>query len=228
MEYLITILIIFCFVLLEGFFSGSEHGLVVSDKSKLRHQARQGSKTAKLVLKMFRKPEWILSTTLTGTSLAMVTGSTISAALMLQLFPKFGDLLTIFVLTPFTLFFGEVVAKNLFHQKSNIFATRVIYPIYWCSWLFLPIRVVLSFAASGISRLLGVKTWTESLSLTKEELQLHLDMAKEGGDVKQQERHIVHRGPRGCKQESRGHHLRLYYLRHKCPGRRQRRGPRRR
>ena len=62
---------------LSGFFSGSEIAVVSADQIKLRHQAAKGSKGAKLALKMLEKPEWLLSTTLVGTNISVVTNTTI-------------------------------------------------------------------------------------------------------------------------------------------------------
>lgn len=44
MDVLITILIMVLCLLVEGFFSGSEIGVVSADQMKLRHQAANGSR----------------------------------------------------------------------------------------------------------------------------------------------------------------------------------------
>ncbi len=75
MEISTTILIIFFSLLLEGFFSGSEMAVVSADQLKLRHLAAKGSKGAKLALKMLEKPEWLLSITLIGTNISVVTNT---------------------------------------------------------------------------------------------------------------------------------------------------------
>ena len=57
MDIFVTLAIMaFCLVC-EGFFSGSEIGVVSADRMKLRHQAAKGSEGAKLALKMLKKPE---------------------------------------------------------------------------------------------------------------------------------------------------------------------------
>ena len=58
---------------------------------KLRHDAAKGSRGARLALEMLEKrPEWLLSTTLVGTNIAVVANSTIATALMISLFGKAG------------------------------------------------------------------------------------------------------------------------------------------
>ncbi len=72
MDWFVEFVVILLFLVLKAFFSGSEIAIVNSDKLKLRHQAKQGDRSAKLLLKMFRTPDVILGTTLVGTNLATV------------------------------------------------------------------------------------------------------------------------------------------------------------
>ena len=66
MDWFIELFVILLFLMLKAFFSGSEIAIVNSDKLKLRHQAKQGDRSAKLLLKIFRSPDVILCTTLVG------------------------------------------------------------------------------------------------------------------------------------------------------------------
>ena len=85
MDWFEELLLIIFFLLLKGFFSGSEIAIVNSDKVKLRHQAKMGNRGAALVLKLFRTPDVILGTTLVGTNLATVTISTLGALIFIDL-----------------------------------------------------------------------------------------------------------------------------------------------
>src|SRR6056297_399101 len=106
MDWYVELFIILAFLLLKAFFSGSEIAIVNSDKLKLRHQAKQGDPSAKLLLKMFRTPDVILGTTLVGTNLATVTISTLGALICIDLFGDAGDIISVLLLTPFLLIFG--------------------------------------------------------------------------------------------------------------------------
>ncbi|MBF0286523.1 MAG: HlyC/CorC family transporter [SAR324 cluster bacterium] len=191
--YLATVLIVLFFIFLEGFFSGTEIGLVSADKTRLRFQAKKGSKAAALIMKLFQKPEWILVTTLTGTNISIVTATTITTAAMLQIFPKFGDLIAVLVLTPCSLFFAEIVSKSIFQQKADQLATKVIYPLYFISWLLSPFVFVMATVSKWVSRLVGVTAEFDSIFVTKDELKMILEMAGDGSDVLQQERNIIYR-----------------------------------
>ena len=86
MDIFLALLVMSLCLLAEGFFSGSEIGVVSSDQMKLRHEAAKGSRGAKLALRMLEKPEWLLSITLVGTNIAVVTNTTIATGLMISLF----------------------------------------------------------------------------------------------------------------------------------------------
>ena len=86
MDIIITAIVMIACLVAEGFFSGSEIACVSADRIKLRNDAANGSKGASLAMKMLQKPEWLLSTTLVGTNIAVVTNTTMATALMLELF----------------------------------------------------------------------------------------------------------------------------------------------
>ena len=53
----IYILIIIAAIFFEGFFAGSEIGIISYDKIKIKHKEAKGSRLAKFLLLMTRKPE---------------------------------------------------------------------------------------------------------------------------------------------------------------------------
>ena len=139
-----SLIIVFC-LLLEGFFSGSEIGVVSADQIKLRHRAAKGSKGARLALKMLEKPEWLLSVTLVGTNISVVTNTTMITALMLHLFGENGSWVAVLVAAPLIWIFGEIVPKSVFQQKSDVLTPYVIFVLRFFSYLFYPILIIFSF-----------------------------------------------------------------------------------
>ena len=113
-DILVTFGVMLVCLLLEAFFSGSEIGVISSDRVKLRHDAAKGSRGAKLALAMLNKPEWLLSTTLVGTNISVVTNTTMATALMMQLFGEGGSWLAVLLVAPLIWVFGEIVPKSVF------------------------------------------------------------------------------------------------------------------
>jgi len=174
----IEILLMVVFLLLKGFFSGSEIAMVNSDKLKLRHKAKQGNQGAGLVLKMFKKPDVILGTTLVGTNIATVTISTLGALLFIDLLGKSGDVVSVLVLTPILLILGEIVPKSIFQQKANSLVSRLIYGLRFFSYLFYPVIFVFSRVARFVARIVGGGSIPQNMFITREELRVLLDISE--------------------------------------------------
>jgi CBS domain containing-hemolysin-like protein len=182
MELLLQLLVILVFLVLKGFFSGSELAMVNSDKIHLRHQARLGDNGAKLVLNLFRTPDVMLGTTLVGTNIATVTITTMGTLICVSLFGHAGDLVSVLVFTPFLLIFGEIVPKSIFQQKADTIVAKIIYPLRFFSYVFYPVIFVFSRVARVAARLFGGATSSQSGFISKDELRVLIDISETSSD----------------------------------------------
>lgn len=182
LEVFIECVVIVIFVLLKGFFSGSEIAMVNSDKIRLRHAAKTGDRGAALVLKLYKTPDVLLGTTLVGTNVATVTVTTLVALLFIQMFGPEGDILSVLIATPFLLILGEIVPKSIYQQKADIFVTRIVYGLRFFSWLYYPVILVFSRIARFAARLAGGSTPVKSGLITREELRMILEMSSSTGN----------------------------------------------
>ena len=192
MDILLTLILILIFLLMEGFFSGSEIGVVSADQMKLRHDAAKGSRGAKLALEMLKKPEWLLSTTLVGTNIAVVSNTTIVTALMIELFGEQHSWFAIVLVAPLIWIFGEIVPKSIFQQRANTITPRAIFLLRLFSYMFYPILTVFTL----ITRLL---TWssgeqkTQNPFILREEILTTLQMPVAEGDIQPVEKDMIQR-----------------------------------
>ncbi len=177
MEWILELLLIVFFLLLKGFFSGSEIAMVNSDKLKLRHRAKQGDNGAGLVLKLFKTPDVILGTTLVGTNLATVSVSTLGALIFIEQFGSIGDLISVIVMTPILLILGEVVPKSVFQQKADTLVGYLIYGLRFFSYLFYPVIFIFSRVARFVTRIVGGGNLPQNMFITREELRVLLDFS---------------------------------------------------
>ena len=193
MDILVTILVMLFCLIAEGFFSGSEIGVVSADRMKLRHQAAKGSEGAKLALEMLKKPEWLLSTTLVGTNIAVVTNTTMATALMLELFGPNYSWLAIVVVAPLIWVFGEIVPKSIFQQRADSITPRAIFVLKFCSYLFFPILIVFSFLARLLGRLFGGGADSQNPFTLREEIVTMMQMSSQEGDIEPIEQNMIRR-----------------------------------
>jgi CBS domain containing-hemolysin-like protein len=182
--------ILFC-LLMEAFFSGSEIGVVSADQIKLRHAAAKGSRGARLALEMLKKPEWLLSTTLVGTNIAVVCNTTLTTALMIEFFGEQNSWFAIVMVAPLIWIFGEIVPKSIFQQRADTITPRAIFLLRFASYVFFPILVVFSLITRMVTWLFG-KSSQNPFTL-REEILTMLQMPAPEGDIQPVEMTMIQR-----------------------------------
>jgi putative hemolysin len=191
MDILLTLILILVFLLMEAFFSGSEIGVVSADQMKLRHEAAKGSRGAKLALEMLKKPEWLLSTTLVGTNIAVVSNTTIVTALMIELFGKQHSWYAIVLVAPLIWIFGEIVPKSIFQQRANTITPRAIFLLRLASYVFYPILIVFTLTTRLLTWSFGQKI--KNPFTLREEILTMLQMPASEGDIQPEEKDMIER-----------------------------------
>jgi len=192
-DILLTLLVMLICLLAEGFFSGAEIGVVSADRIKLRADAAKGSRGAKVAMKMLAKPEWLLSTTLVGTNIAVVTNTTMATALMIQLFGAEFSWLAVVLVAPLIWVFGEIVPKSVFQQRADTITPRAIFLLRFFSQIFFPILLLFSFFARLLSRLLGDKPGYQNAFTLRQEIMTMMSMSPEEGEIDPHEQSMIRR-----------------------------------
>ena len=181
MEIAISLIIMVVALIAEGFFSGSEIGVVSSDRLRLRQEAAKGSRGAKLALNMLDKPEWLLSTTLVGTNISVVTNTTVATALMIALLGPDFSWLAIVVVAPLIWVFGEIVPKSVFQQRANEITPYAIFALRFFSWIFYPILILFSSLTRLLTKVVGERT--SNIFTLREQIISMSHMSEPGGEV---------------------------------------------
>ncbi len=191
----IAVAILLC-VLMEGFFSGSEIAIVSLPKIELQKRLQKGDKAAKLLEKLLKEPEKLLTTTLIGTNISTVTGSALFTSAFLEqiehtipIVKNYPELATVLCFTPITLTFGELIPKSLFQKYSGKIAFKIVYPIYFFYILFKPISIFVMGISKIVAKLLKAES-TQNPFVTKEELKMLVESASKL-KVERAERNIL-------------------------------------
>ena len=185
-----TMIFMFICLLLEGFFSGSEIAVISADKMKLRHIAAKGSKGAKLALKMLKKPEWLLATTLVGTNIMGVANTTLATALIISLLGQKHSWVAIICIAPVIWIFGEVVPKSVFQQRADSITPHVIFWLRLFSILFSPILIVFTLIARSFGDVSKDRRYNPFT--LREEIITMLQMSTKG-DIQHKEKGMIRR-----------------------------------
>jgi CBS domain containing-hemolysin-like protein len=156
----------------------------------LRTKVSQGNKAAELAERYLDSPQLLLSTTLLGTNLAVVTFSVTVTVFLLQGKYGGGEFMAVLLVAPLTLLVGEVIPKTFFQQRADELVTRLIYPLHAASLVLRPLILIVSACASVISRLSGSDA--QRAFVTRQELALLLDATDgDAADISEAEREMI-------------------------------------
>ncbi|AOT09234.1 HlyC/CorC family transporter [Pseudoalteromonas luteoviolacea] len=158
-------------ILISGYFSSSETGIMSINRYRLRHLVKENNKSAKRVDKLLQRPDRLIGLILLGNNLVNIAASSVATLIGLRLFGDAGLIISTLVLTLVILIFAEVTPKTLaaLYPEKVAFPSSLILKIL-LKFLF-PFVSTINFITNGILKLFGVSPeQIEEHSLSKEEL----------------------------------------------------------
>ncbi len=187
----LPVLIAAC-LLVEALLTGSEMVFVAMDRHRLQERAKRGERGAALALRLLARPDRALATTLTGTNLFIVLGAVATTSHFLSRFGEGGKWISVAVLTPLVILFGEVVPKGFAQPRADRLAGAAAKVIRVAEVLLFPLVMVVAFLARLLSRPFGGVPPLQKM-VTRDELTLILQASRGRTDVEAHERVMVRR-----------------------------------
>ena len=190
-EMAIAPTIFLCVLLLIGsaFFSSSETALFALQPLDL--ESMSGGKKRK-VRELLNEPRQTLASILIGNETVNIALSTVSAGMLLQLFPN-RPWLNIVVVAPLLLVFGEVLPKSFAFRFAPQLAPFSAPLLSRFATLVSPIRFVLSRLADAALVLTGGSTAPRQAALREAHLRALIDKGREEGNIRAMEQEIIHK-----------------------------------
>jgi putative hemolysin len=183
-------LALFC-LLGTMFFSAAEMAFIAANRVRLRHLASEGSTTAARYLEDFRHPERVLSTAMMGVTIAhIVAGS----ALTFVLLPTLGGwawLVTVVLLTPIMLVFGEIIPKAVAREWATSLILKLYHPLTWASTALVPFVALANTVVNAVLRLCGGPSVDTRQFVSREELKALLQLEPGEVSVSTQEAEMI-------------------------------------
>lgn len=165
--------ILLLLIVLSGFFSGAEIGMMSLNRYRLRHLVKKNNKHAIRVNRLLAHPDRLLSVVLIGNTLANIVGSTAATLIGQRLYGDAGVAVATVLLTLIILIFSEMTPKTFaaLHPQQVAFKSSFVLTIF--QWIFAPLVYLISLTANGILRLIGVSFDSmQKDALSGEELRL--------------------------------------------------------
>ena len=177
---LILFIVLIFLLILSGFFSGSETGMMAANKIKLKNLSKKSKNSAKRSLELLKKPDQLLSAILVGNNFANILASAIVTIIMINYFGG-NVLLGSIILTIIILIFSEITPKTIAAIKPESVATRASFLLKILVTLFKPLIFLTNSISRAILKVfnLNADDATHNDNLNTEELRTLLDESGE-------------------------------------------------
>ncbi len=191
----LSILIIFCCLIIHAFFCASEMSLVSANRLRIRHLADSGSKRARVVDLLLENPEKFLSTTMVGINLFLVLGATVASNLFsVDLgFDDRGPFMATIVMLPLILVFSEITPKNISRPRATSMSLLLSYPLRLAYYILYPLVKIVSWLSSHLLMLLGVTPERNKLFTSVDDIRLLMEEGKRQGTLTADEEKMIAR-----------------------------------
>lgn len=177
-------------IIVSGFFSSSETGMMATNRYRLQHEAQAGNKRAKQILHLLKRPDRLLGVILIGNTFANIFASTLATIIAIDLYGETSAFVAPLILTFIVLVFAEVAPKTVAAIYPEQTAAFVSFPLRWLLRIAYPLVWLINIIANGLLRLIGIRVVGAQLEpLSREELRTMVHTSSD--DMPSQDRSML-------------------------------------
>lgn len=197
MDVPLSWLIIGLCVLGSFFFSASETALTCCNRFKIQIKADDGSKTAKLLLKVCDRFDRSLTAILIGNNIVAIAASTVSTVLFIthilppteSLSETAVSLISSVCMTFIFYILGDTLPKTIARAIPDTLSYIVVYPVYFFTLLFFPIAILFELLTKCIQKIFKVK---DDETFTEEDFENAVEKVSDDGIIDEEQTEIIH------------------------------------
>lgn len=178
-------------LILSALFSGSETALFSLDRFKLRLLKEQGR--AGKIPELLKNPRRLLITILLGNDLINIFASAVAASLVISLWGDSYKWLSILIMVPLLVIFGEITPKTIAVNYSREFSLLVARPLSLFTRLVFPLRWLIDKIAGLFLNLFREKEHPRRDAITEDEFRTLIEVGKEEGILEETETELIHK-----------------------------------
>lgn len=167
-----SLLVVLACTFSAAFFAGLETGLLAADQLELYLKKERGVYYARAAEFLLLRPERLLSTTLIGTNVSVVTAAIVVAGTLRDHGFEGSSWLGSLVLSLVLLVFTEVIPKSFFRRQANTVAVRLAPALVVFHFVFLPVSIVLNTVVRLLLVLAPARERQTKLPQSREDLRL--------------------------------------------------------
>ncbi|GBE02049.1 magnesium and cobalt efflux protein CorC [bacterium BMS3Abin08] len=204
----VEIILIFVFILFNGFFAGSEIAVVTARKTRISELVKEGNKKALILKKLQSDPDRFLATVQIGVTVVGAMASAIGGATAIKLLQPIiekvpikliaasSDAISIGVvvilISYLSLVIGELVPKSIALKNPERVALIVARPLSAFSRITSYFVSILTFSTNLILKPLGTNPFTQRSFVSEEEIKLLIKEGRDRGLFEPEEEELIH------------------------------------
>lgn len=178
-------------LLFSAFFSGSETALFALDRMRLNYLVQKKRHHAAQLEYLLSQPERLLGTLLVGNNIINIALSVFATTFLVGVFGEENtEFLTILILTPALLIFGEVTPKTYAARRAESVAFFVFPAIRLCMVLLSPFVWVVSGISRSLMRFMGRDE--DRSVISEDEIRTIITSGEQSGAVDQNKHSMLH------------------------------------
>lgn len=177
----LLVILILVGIIGSAFFSGAEIAIITCNRLRMHHLARAGRRSAELVDTFLKSPRKMVTTMLIGTNFFNVATAVATTGLFTAVAPGRETLLSILVVTPLILIFGEILPKTVFRQYADGVCLLIAPLLQTIRFLLSPLVWLADGLALKLLRLKVAGSGRNDPFVTREELLLLLGEGEQKG-----------------------------------------------
>ena len=204
----LDLLLILCFILLNGFFAAAEIAVVTVRKTRIKQLIEEGKKNALVLKKLREKPDKFLATIQIGVTLAVTLASAISGVLSIKFIKPLLEKLPIpgismssdaisiavaaVIITYFSIVLGELIPKSVALSRPAVVGMIVAPLIDKFSKLANIFVIILTASTNLLLKPFGKKAFSERGYISEEEIKMLIEEGKDRGIFEAAEKELLH------------------------------------
>lgn len=203
----LQVFFLFLLILVNAFFAASEIAIISLNDQKVRRQADEGDRKAKLLYHLISEPSRFLATIQVGVTLSGLMASAVAsqsfAGVLAGILKNAGvpledsvlNLISVIIITVllsyFSLVLGELVPKRIAMQYPESISRLAITPLRLINRIASPFVKLLSVSTNLMIRLFGLDPQVDEEKITEEEIRLMVDVGQEKGVILTAEKEMI-------------------------------------
>jgi putative hemolysin len=179
-------------LVIATFAAAAETSLTSVSRIRMRSMAEEGSRRARVVVKLHDRPNRYLSTILSLNTVAIIVASAAAALIVHDNYPRVPEWVGTGILSTLVLVFCEIAPKSLALRFNEKLALLLGPMVAWLTLVLRPAIAALTFFSTQLVRIFTRGRAVDGPFVTEEELKLLVAVGEQEGVVEQEERQMIH------------------------------------